>query len=242
MACKVVAIIQARMASSRLPGKVLLDIAGEPMLGRVVRRTSRALRVQATVVATTSDPSDDAVAAFCEAQGIGYARGSREFLAAYSTYEGLIGQRLDLTGAPIGARFRICPAGDNDGEVSITYNSLTDEFYLAWMRESNSDGTFSILGGVQKSGIEGRRIDNPLFIAGPVFDIAYHVPEVQFSPVTNSYLVIWDRNIRGQHSVPSQFVNGTNTLLGGINTVSMSGSYDGLGLARNQVTDTYVAS
>src|SRR5512138_621158 len=77
MPSRCVCIVQARMASSRLPGKVLLDIAGEPMLGRVVRRTSRALRVQATVVATTSDPSDDAVAAFCKAEGISYARGSQ---------------------------------------------------------------------------------------------------------------------------------------------------------------------
>ncbi len=77
MSCKVVAIIQARMASSRLPEKVLLDISGQPMLQRVVTRTSRASRVDHVLVATTTDPSDDAVAAFCEAQNIAYTRGSQ---------------------------------------------------------------------------------------------------------------------------------------------------------------------
>ncbi len=77
MSCTVVAIIQARMASSRLPGKVLLDLAGQPMLQRVVARTSGAARVARVLVATTSDPSDDPVAAFCEAEGIAFTRGSQ---------------------------------------------------------------------------------------------------------------------------------------------------------------------
>jgi len=59
----VVAIIQARMSSSRLPGKVLLDIAGGPMLARVVARTSRAASVHQVLVATTTEASDDPVAA-----------------------------------------------------------------------------------------------------------------------------------------------------------------------------------
>jgi spore coat polysaccharide biosynthesis protein SpsF len=77
MSCRVLAIIQARMASSRLPGKVLLDIAGQPMLARVHARTSRAERVDEVLVATTTDPSDDPVAAFCEAHSIPHARGSQ---------------------------------------------------------------------------------------------------------------------------------------------------------------------
>jgi spore coat polysaccharide biosynthesis protein SpsF len=74
---KTVAIIQARMASSRLPGKVLLDIAGMPMLARVQARTSRSTTVDDVVVATTTDPSDDAVAAYCDAQGIAHTRGDQ---------------------------------------------------------------------------------------------------------------------------------------------------------------------
>ncbi len=77
MTGKVVAIIQARMASSRLPGKVLLDIGGEPMLRRVFARTSRARRVDRVLVATTTEASDDPVASYCEAQHIEYSRGSQ---------------------------------------------------------------------------------------------------------------------------------------------------------------------
>lgn len=63
---KVVAIIQARMSASRLPGKVLLDIDGEPMLTRVVERTRRSQRVDQVVVATSNDPSDDPIETLCK--------------------------------------------------------------------------------------------------------------------------------------------------------------------------------
>jgi len=75
MSTRVVAIIQARMSSSRLPGKVLLDIAGTPMLARVVTRTSRATSIQQVLVATTTDASDDPVVAYCHSMGFRYTRG-----------------------------------------------------------------------------------------------------------------------------------------------------------------------
>ncbi len=75
---KTIAIIQARMSSSRLPGKVLLPIAGQPMLAWVVERTRRAQTIDEVIVATTTDPGDDAVAAFCQAQGYGCSRGSEQ--------------------------------------------------------------------------------------------------------------------------------------------------------------------
>ncbi len=74
---RTVAIIQARMASSRLPGKVLMDIAGRPMLSFVVARASRSASVDAVVVATTTDPSDDAVVEYCESHGVDHTRGSQ---------------------------------------------------------------------------------------------------------------------------------------------------------------------
>src|SRR5215218_7238746 len=73
---KVVAIIQGRMSSSRLPGKILADIAGQPMLQRVFRRTARAATVTETIFATTTDPSDDPVADYCDFSGIAFTRGS----------------------------------------------------------------------------------------------------------------------------------------------------------------------
>lgn len=72
---RVIAIIQGRMSSSRLPGKILADIAGQPMLQRVFARASRAATVTETIFATTTDPSDDPVAEYCDFSGIPFKRG-----------------------------------------------------------------------------------------------------------------------------------------------------------------------
>ena len=72
---KVVALVQARMGASRLPGKVLLDIGGEPMLDRVVMRTKRSQIVDQVVVATSTDKSDDSIAEYCDQQGYLFYRG-----------------------------------------------------------------------------------------------------------------------------------------------------------------------
>lgn len=73
---RTVAIIQARMGSQRLPGKVLLDIAGQPMLARVYERTRLAGAVDQVVVATTDQPDDDPIAELCEGRGYACYRGS----------------------------------------------------------------------------------------------------------------------------------------------------------------------
>jgi len=72
----ILAIIQARMSSSRLPGKVLRDLGGKPMLERVISRVSRSRNISGVVVATTTDPSDDPIADFCARQGTPAFRGS----------------------------------------------------------------------------------------------------------------------------------------------------------------------
>src|SRR3990172_4928337 len=76
MAPRVVAIIQARMASSRLPGKVLADLGGRPVLAWVVRRASRAIGIHQIVVATSVAAEDDVIAALCKEQGFACSRGS----------------------------------------------------------------------------------------------------------------------------------------------------------------------
>jgi spore coat polysaccharide biosynthesis protein SpsF len=73
---RVVAIVQARMGSTRLPAKVLEDIAGQPMLARVVERAGRAERVDEVVVATSLDPDDAPIEALCRARGWACFRGS----------------------------------------------------------------------------------------------------------------------------------------------------------------------
>jgi spore coat polysaccharide biosynthesis protein SpsF len=90
-----VAIIQARTGSTRLPGKVLTDIAGRPMLERVVERVLRSGRIDAVVVATTAHAADDAVAALAGRLGAGVFRGEEQDVL--SRYVGAARQaRADL--------------------------------------------------------------------------------------------------------------------------------------------------
>ena len=75
---RIVAIIQARMGSSRLPGKVLMDLGGETVLARVVRRSRRSRLTHATVVATTESNRDEAVVTECRRLGVNCFRGKEE--------------------------------------------------------------------------------------------------------------------------------------------------------------------
>ena len=61
MTARTVAIVQARMGSTRLPGKVKLPLLGQPVLSRVMRRAGRARTLDEVVVATTTRPDDDAI-------------------------------------------------------------------------------------------------------------------------------------------------------------------------------------
>ena len=78
----VVAIIQARMGSERLPGKSLADISGKPLLQHVVERLARAKRVSEVVVATTPHPRDEAIVALARSLGIRAVVGSEEDVLA----------------------------------------------------------------------------------------------------------------------------------------------------------------
>ena len=70
------AIVQARMTSTRLPGKVLLPLGGETMLSRLIYRLRRAEACDAIVVATTDNSTDDPVAALCARLDVPCTRGS----------------------------------------------------------------------------------------------------------------------------------------------------------------------
>ena len=73
---KVTAIVQARMGSTRLPGKVLMDLGGETVLARVLRRLARASRVHDVMVATTNSANDLDVVAECARLQFSCFRGS----------------------------------------------------------------------------------------------------------------------------------------------------------------------
>lgn len=70
-----VAILQARMSSSRLPGKVMKPLAGRPMVERQIERLRRCETLSRLVVATSDDPSDDVLAAFLGDIGVEIHRG-----------------------------------------------------------------------------------------------------------------------------------------------------------------------
>lgn len=73
---RVVAIIQARMSSTRLPGKVLLELEGRTVLERMIERVKRSKLVSETVVATTTNLSDDPIVTLCEQLRAPVFRGS----------------------------------------------------------------------------------------------------------------------------------------------------------------------
>jgi spore coat polysaccharide biosynthesis protein SpsF len=71
-----VAIIQARMTSTRLPGKVLMKVAGRPMLLQEVHRLERSIRISDIVIATTTNVTDDPIVNLARKTGIRCHRGS----------------------------------------------------------------------------------------------------------------------------------------------------------------------
>jgi len=74
----VVAIIQARMGSSRLPGKSMAQIEGQPMLWHVIQRVKRATLVDRVVVATSTAPADDVIEKMCRENDVSCYRGSED--------------------------------------------------------------------------------------------------------------------------------------------------------------------
>ncbi len=72
----ILAVLQARSSSSRLPGKVLKPILGKPMLERQIERILRASKIDKLVVATSDDSGDDVIAQMCQKIGVDCFRGS----------------------------------------------------------------------------------------------------------------------------------------------------------------------
>lgn len=71
-----VAVVQARMGSSRLPGKVMKEMAGKPMIGHLFERVSRSKKINKVILATSANASDDVLCAYAASLGIEVFRGS----------------------------------------------------------------------------------------------------------------------------------------------------------------------
>ncbi len=75
---RTVATIEARMSSTRLPGKVLMDIMGRPMLFYMIERLRLCKSLDDIIIATTVNPADDVIVEFAENNGVKYYRGSED--------------------------------------------------------------------------------------------------------------------------------------------------------------------
>lgn len=93
---KTVCIIQARMGSTRLPGKVLQPLLDKPLLFWDVYRVKKARLIDEVLIATTTDSRDDAIVELCNSAGWGYFRGSeddvldRYYQAAQKQHAGVV--------------------------------------------------------------------------------------------------------------------------------------------------------
>ena len=72
---RITCVVQARMSSNRLPGKVLCEIAGMPMLELVIRRLQRSREIGRIIVATSIEAEDDLIEALCFRLGVNCQRG-----------------------------------------------------------------------------------------------------------------------------------------------------------------------
>src|SRR5262249_47334818 len=75
---KIVATVQVRMGSSRLPGKALREVAGKPLLGHLLDRLALARRLDGIVVATSVRAENDAIEAYCGSRQIPCFRGDED--------------------------------------------------------------------------------------------------------------------------------------------------------------------
>lgn len=87
----ITAVIQARMSSRRLPGKVLRPINGHPVLGHVAARCSQVVGVDHVVIATSDERSDTPIAEFAHRQGLACYRGPLDNV--YERFAGLLHKR-----------------------------------------------------------------------------------------------------------------------------------------------------
>ena len=71
-------IVQARMGSTRLPGKVILDLCGKPVLWHLINRIKQASFTEVILIATTTNPEDDVIESLCHAWDIPVFRGDRD--------------------------------------------------------------------------------------------------------------------------------------------------------------------
>ncbi len=131
---KIIAIIEARMTSTRLPGKVLLPLAGKTVLGHLIERLKKSAYLDGICVATTVNGHDDSIAALAAAAGVMCFRGSEQDVL------GRVVGAAEFSGADIIVEITgDCPANDPKvvdraveeffaGDVDYVSNFMTETF------------------------------------------------------------------------------------------------------------------
>lgn len=115
---RVVAVIQCRMSSTRLPGKVLRLIHGKPMIERIAERLAYSTQINQAVIACSDNPADDRIALFAAGRGINCYRGS----------ETLLDSRLLKAAVATGADAIVRITGD----CGLVDPSIVDELVGRW--------------------------------------------------------------------------------------------------------------
>ncbi|HAY46269.1 MAG TPA: spore coat biosynthesis protein F [Gammaproteobacteria bacterium] len=121
---KIVASIQARLSSTRLPGKVLKEIAGKPMLQWQIERLQQSRLIDDIVVATTTNPADDRIVEFCNRQGYKVFRGDEDNVL----------QRL----ADLIVKYEVDIHVECFGDSPLTDPRMVDEFIGYLLKHQNS--------------------------------------------------------------------------------------------------------
>ena len=129
------AIIQARMGSSRLPGKVMKDICGKPLIGHMLERLKHCEKIDKFILATTDGSSDDLLADYVHGQGYDVYRGSEDnvlerFFLAASPYQPDVIVRL--TGDCVLIEAKIV-----DAAIGLYFESSAD---YVWVDSSFAEG------------------------------------------------------------------------------------------------------
>ncbi len=97
MSKRVVLIIQARMGSTRLPGKSMMDLAGKPLVGRILERVKRCRRLDEIVLAIPKTPQDDPLGDLGREYGITVFAGSENDLVE-RYYQAAVASKADVIG------------------------------------------------------------------------------------------------------------------------------------------------
>ena len=121
---KIIAIVQARMNSTRLPGKVMLNVNSQPIIGILLKRLAKSRKLDDIIVATTNNPSDDVLVDYVSKLGFKTHRGAEhDVLRRY--YFAALEERADAI-VRITADCPLIDGGLLDQVISLFINNDLD--------------------------------------------------------------------------------------------------------------------